>query len=314
MSPGHSGGFDLVISVIPALLTTFLWAAGATVSYRLTRLMGPEAANFWRLLLAATLLAVWVLPFHGAGPEASRGWLFLSGIVGFGIGDIALYYALPRIGSRLTLLMVQCLAAPIGILVGWVWLGQSLGARELASAAMILSGVGVALAPGSHKVPGKDVGSGVFWGFVAALGQAFGALISSHGMTLASEAGTPVSGVVAAHGRIWGGVIVAGAFLAWRVKGRHTHWFSAPGSPAPAARSVVGWLLATALLGPVVGASCYQWALGSAPTGIVLAIVATTPLVVMPLAGWLEGDKPGWRAALGGVVAVAGVVLLGLAD
>ena len=38
----------------------------------------------------------------------------------------------------------------------------------------------------------------------------------------------------------------------------------------------------------------------TAPTDIVLPIVATTPLVVMPFAHFLEGDKITWRTLLGG--------------
>jgi drug/metabolite transporter (DMT)-like permease len=43
-------------------------------------------------------------------------------------------------------------------------------------------------------------------------------------------------------------------------------------------------------------------------TSIVLPIVATTPLAVMPLAHYLEGDKITWRTLLGGILAVAGVI------
>jgi drug/metabolite transporter (DMT)-like permease len=45
-------------------------------------------------------------------------------------------------------------------------------------------------------------------------------------------------------------------------------------------------------------------------TGIVLAIVATTPLIVMPMAYFLDNDRPTRRAMLGGLVAVAGVLII----
>ena len=43
---------------------------------------------------------------------------------------------------------------------------------------------------------------------------------------------------------------------------------------------------------------------------LVLPIAATAPLLAMPIAYWLEGDRPGKRAILGGLVAVAGCVAL----
>jgi drug/metabolite transporter (DMT)-like permease len=42
----------------------------------------------------------------------------------------------------------------------------------------------------------------------------------------------------------------------------------------------------------------------------VLPIAATAPLLAMPIAYWLEDDRPGKRTILGGLVAVAGCVAL----
>ena len=73
------------------------------------------------------------------------------------------------------------------------------------------------------------------------------------------------------------------------------------------------WLIGNALAGPSFGVACYQWALMTTPTNIVLPIVATTPLLVIPLAHFLEGERITRRAVVGGIIAVAGVVGLTLA-
>lgn len=72
------------------------------------------------------------------------------------------------------------------------------------------------------------------------------------------------------------------------------------------------WLIANGLAGPALGVTCYQWALMTAPTSIVLPIVATTPLAVIPLAHYMEGDRVTPRAVYGGIIAVAGVIGLTL--
>jgi drug/metabolite transporter (DMT)-like permease len=71
-------------------------------------------------------------------------------------------------------------------------------------------------------------------------------------------------------------------------------------------------VLLNALAGPTLGVACFQWALRSTPSGIVLPIVATTPLAVIPFTYYLENDRPGIRSLAGGALAVAGVAGLTL--
>ena len=73
----------------------------------------------------------------------------------------------------------------------------------------------------------------------------------------------------------------------------------------------IWWLLGAALCGPVIGVSCFQWALISGtPSAVVLAVTATSPLLIIPMAYFTEGDRPSGRAVFGSVVAVGGVVWL----
>jgi drug/metabolite transporter (DMT)-like permease len=72
------------------------------------------------------------------------------------------------------------------------------------------------------------------------------------------------------------------------------------------------WVVLNGLAGPALGVSCYQWALKTTPTGIVLPIVAITPLVIIPFARYVEGERPTIRSLLGGLIAVAGAAALAL--
>jgi len=69
-------------------------------------------------------------------------------------------------------------------------------------------------------------------------------------------------------------------------------------------------VIANALCGPAIGVAFYQWALAVAPTGIVLSIVATTPLVVIPFTMILDHEHPTLHSLVGGVLAVLGAVAL----
>jgi drug/metabolite transporter (DMT)-like permease len=65
-----------------------------------------------------------------------------------------------------------------------------------------------------------------------------------------------------------------------------------------------------AISGPALGVGCYQWALSQRPAGVVLPIVALTPLVIIPFSRYVEGERPRKRSLAGGAIAVVGVFLL----
>jgi drug/metabolite transporter (DMT)-like permease len=99
--------------VLPAFLTTILFSASVVCGHRSARLLGGTEANFWRLLCACALLAIWAFGFGKGLAGAAFPFFLLSGIIGIGLGDLALFQALPRLGSPLSILLIQCLSAPL---------------------------------------------------------------------------------------------------------------------------------------------------------------------------------------------------------
>lgn len=303
--------------LLPAFLTTVLFSISAVSATRIARIWGGIAANFWRITIAVGLLAAWA---HTAG----AGWsgvafpmFLLSGLVGFGIGDLALYQALPRIGSRLSILLVHCVAAPFAALIEWLWLGTQLTMNQIAWSAVILVGVAVALAPEKNLNTTRSLlAAGTLFGLLAALGQGSGAVLSRKAYALAASAGEEIDGLSAAYQRILAGWAVAGiaALIAWQHSRLREQ--RQPGPPGTTQtmqqkwRVTWHWMGVNALCGPTLGVGCYQWALSQTPTGIVLPIVALTPLVVIPFARVIEGEKPSWRSLAGGAIGVAGAVAL----
>lgn len=272
-------------------------------------MLGGTAANLGRITVATVLLAIWAHGWGRGWEGPGRAWFFLSGVIGFGLGDMALFGALPRIGPRLAILLTQCLATPVAALVEWGWLGTRLGAADYVCAAIILTGVALALAPDR----GLEVERRVFWvgvafGVGSALGQALGAVLSRKAYAVGDLAHFSVDGGTAAYQRILGGLLMTlVAFMALR------------SMRAGAATTDGAWrqawplVLGNALAGPSIGVACYQWALATTPSGTVLPIVATSPLVTQVLSLFLDGSRPTRRAVVGGLLAVAGAVGLALA-
>ncbi len=302
--------------MLASFLAAFFFALNATCANQSVRANGSMRANVGRLLVAAAFLGLFAHTLgHGFG-SASVGWFFLSGVIGMGLGDLGVYAALPLLGSRLTVLMTQCLAAPLAALGEWLWLGTRLTATQLLWGLVILIGVVVALLPSKSSPPRVKVRPiGFLFGLVAAGGQGFGALVSRKGVNVAEAAGETVHnatfGINAAYHRIFAGLLFTALwFLLLHLLRRPS---PAAGLPSPTSVRGLWLILAAGLAGPVAGVSCYQWALATAPSGIVLPIAATAPLFAIPLAYWLEGDRPTRRAIVGSVIAVAGCSALTLA-
>lgn len=304
-----------------AFLTTILFSISAVTATRSTKLLPGTEANFWRLVVATLFLGTYAHAFSFGLRNDAFPMLFVSGCIGFGLGDLALFQALPRLGSRLTVLIVHCLAAPLAAVSEYLWMGTTLTPIELLAGIAILSGVALALAPGSqtHLDP-RDYLPGVLFGLVAAFGQGFGAVLSRRAYQIAEAAGQPMDGITAAYQRIIGGVIISGIWLLFihRSRIRSAIRRQAAGDPGRARdefnrkRRAIPWIAVNGLAGPALGVSCFQWALKSAPTGVVLPIVAITPLVVIPFSTVMEGEKPSPRSLVGGALAVAGAVALAL--
>lgn len=297
--------------MLPAFLAAFFFALNATCASHSVRALGPARANIGRLLVAVLILGALA---HTAGygfTSTSTPWFLLSGVIGMGLGDLGVFAALPLLGSRITVLMTQCLAAPLAAFGEWMWLGTRLTFAQLAWGLLILVSVAIALTPSKTSPPRVKVRPiGFLFGFIAACGQGFGALISRKGVNVADAAGEAAHnatfGLTAAYQRILAGLVFVVIWFAVLRLIRRLPKVAA----ASRRRSGAFWMLANGLAGPVLGVGCYQWALATTPSGIVLPIAATAPLLSIPIAFWLEGDRPPKRAILGGVLAVIGCIAL----
>jgi drug/metabolite transporter (DMT)-like permease len=298
--------------MLAALLTTVLWAVSAVCGSRSARLVGGTEANFWRLVCATALLGVWAHRFgQGLGGVSFPLFVF-SGIVGVG-ADFFLFQSYPLLGARLTILVIQCGAALTGAVLEWLWQGTRLSAGQIAAGVTILAGVALALAPGEHlTATPRQLRSGIALSALAALGNGWGAVLSRRAFAVAGKAGQNIDGPTAAYQRLMGGLLVAGVSLlivAWR-RAR------APVPPAPPAgasraarwRRAWPWVVVTGIVGQTLGVSCYQWALKTTATGMVLAITSTAPLVLIPFSSIMEGEKMTRRSICGAILAVLGVI------
>ena len=294
-----------------AVITAFLFAGSAICGRQATMRSGSLEANFFRLVIATLSLGVLCLLFYrDSFSMPVFWWLTLSGFIGFGIGDVALYMAFARIGSRLTLLLNFCLATIFGIIGDWIWLGDSLTGKQGIAIAFILLGLAIALLgrPPTGMDRHGSYSAGIIAGVIAAFGQGFGSTISRHAQNVALELGVDRSGISDAFQRVIPGMLV-GAIVLYLVRRRQKS--SLRLSPVLLKHRAIPWMFGAAMFGPVIGVSCFQTALSVTPqSGIVLAIVSTSPLILIPLGAIFEKDRPTVQTVIGAIIATSAVVWL----
>jgi drug/metabolite transporter (DMT)-like permease len=337
--------------MIAAIATLLFFAVTPVFANRAAGILGSTRANFWRLVVAALLLGMWTYWVSSGIRPASVGWFIAGGCVGFGVGGLTMFHALPRLGSNLSNLIVQCGSAIAAAAVEWAWLGTRLTPEQLVYVGLTIGGIGLGLSPmalrrnGGHSYasrPGPSgsgsgtssaIVAGVALAVISAMAQGVGAVMSRKAFAIAAQAHEPVDAGTAAFERVLGGLIVAGvaltiSFLVGRglfcpehvERGSAPHGQARRGAESPpylaplatVARPAAPWVILNTLTGPVFGVTCFQWALRTTPAGIVQPIVAAAPLLTIPFAAYFEGSRPRPIYYVGALLAAAGVTALAL--
>ena len=129
-----------------ALCAAFLWAVSSLISVVPAQHLGAFAYSRWRMGCTAVILSTmaWI----------TGGWLnvsaehitpiIASGLIGIFIGDTALFACLNRMGPRQAGLLFSCHAVFSAIL-GYFLFSESMTSMELIGAALVFSGVVMAI-------------------------------------------------------------------------------------------------------------------------------------------------------------------------
>jgi len=256
-------------------------------------------------------LGAWALTGGQGFRGPSLGVFLLGGALGIGLGDFGLFQTLPLLGTRLTLVLTVCLTSPLGALLEWGWLGARVSLTETVLIVVILAGVAVCLWPErADSLPRGHRVAGLLYGILTAVGGALGAVFSRKAFAMAAAAGFDIDGPTSAFQRVVGGLVITAVVFMFRVRVRAYRSGAGPGDTVAARpwKRLMPWVTANALLGLTLGVSCMQVAFKTTPAAIVLAIVATTPIVVLPIARVMEGDRITPRSLVGSLIAVAGAM------
>lgn len=250
-----------------------------------------------------------VLP-TGASTEAI-GWMLLSGLVGYVIGDFCLFQCYIIIGSRFGQLFMT-LAPLAAALMAWITLGQQMGQMSILAMLVTLFGISISvLGRGEHhKVSLKLPLKGVLFAVGAALCQGIGLVLSKIGMNhFDVSSGIPewLVPFSANFYRCVAGIIGFSLLLYFR-KGFE------PLYHAFHDKKGLSVAIATTIFGPFVGVGFSLMAVQYTAAGIASTLMAMTPIIILPASHWLFHEKITWRTVIGAAISVVGVSLFFLGE
>ena len=284
---------------IASLAASLAWGF-ATVWFTLALKKGGKASDavFFKNFFGALLLgfvAFFLGSTHGGGSLGSGNlpWLLASGFIGLALGDLFYFTALAHIGVGRTLILTQVTPVATAILA-WIFLNQTLTAQQWIGAFLVVFG-GIL---SESRRPSRTAGDKL--GFIAAIGCivvfSVGNVLTHHGMT---DTGM----VTAAAWRLGSGAVgvLLIAFL------RKNGWKMLKSSVQPHTRRL--FLLPSAF-GTWLGLTLLMGGFKYAKQGVAASLVATTPLISIPLAVIFLKEKPGWRGWVGALFVLLGAIVM----
>jgi len=284
-----------------ALLTALCWALNSVCFTVAGRRVGSASVNLGRLLMAwATLLLVHLVLYGSLFPlqagGARLGWLGMSGLIGFALGDAVLFEAFVLIGARLAMLLMT-LSPIFSALLAWLFLGQNLSLPKILAMVVTLGGIAWVVWGGGEHEDHPHLWRGILLGVGGALGQSVGMVFSKFGL-----AGNfpPISAKLI---RVTAGV--AALLLYFGATGRLRSTLGTLRDGRATAFIALG-----AVTGPVLGVVLSLIAIAKAPMGVATTLMSLSPVILLPVSHFIFKEKVGGHAILGTLLALAGAAAL----
>ena len=266
------------------------------------RRAGSVQVNVARLVFAAILLLVTILVanLNFRLSLSQYAYLSLSGFIGLVFGDSFLFKSFHVNGARISMLIMS-LAPAISAILAFIILGESLTFWGIAGIVVTTAGITIVVVANqqSRSERVKITGRGMIYGFFGAVGQGAGLVFAR----MAFNDGE-INGFVATFVRIAASlVILLPLTLATRRIKDSVGTFSRD-------KRALALTIGGAIFGPYLGITLSLIAISYTKVGIAATLMATVPILMLPLVRIIYREHLTWHAIVGACVAVAGVAIL----
>jgi len=160
-----------MIGILCAIGAALFWSSAVVMFKKSGDLISPTALNLFKGIVTLILLipTLWFSGIPLFPDRPLKEWLLfgISGLLGITLADNFFFMALKRLGAGLWA-VVDCLYLPLIILLSTLFLGEQIGFKGMAGAALVIAAIGAASHSGkSADIPKKNLLAGLFWGMLA---------------------------------------------------------------------------------------------------------------------------------------------------
>jgi drug/metabolite transporter (DMT)-like permease len=286
-----------------ALCVAFLWGLAAVIWTVAGEKISATELNLIKVVIASGLVGLTLLLTRIAYVPLSPlnlALMSLSGLIGIGMGDVALFAAFQRIGPTRTS-MIKLLSPLFVSLVAFISLGEKLGIFDLVGMAITILGIILVVSerlPHSQETPPR-FWEGVGLALLATLAEVIGVNFSHQVLVQ-----TPID-------PLWGTLlrlVSAAVFLALFVlltRQRVGSWLKTSDSSRLVKLISVG-----VFCGTFVGLWLQQTVLKTTAAGVAQTFFSASPLFILLIQAAVQRRWPSSRAVGGVLVSMAGIALI----
>jgi drug/metabolite transporter (DMT)-like permease len=226
--------------------------------------------------------------------------LVISGILGLVLGDSFLFKSFQIIGARLGIIIMA--AVPVlSAFLAFFFLNEIISYLGMFGMLLTIAGILIVVlerkSPEDSKISISKIG--IFYGFLGALGQASGLIYAKFAFQ-----GGELNGFAASFIRLFSAsIIILPVASTFR---RYKYPFGIYPKDSYSAKVI---LIGT-IFGPVLGITGSLIAIEYAKVGIASTLMATMPIIMLPISRFYFKEKLDWKAIIGAFVAVMGAAII----
>jgi drug/metabolite transporter (DMT)-like permease len=287
---------------LSALSAACLWAGTSLIFASVTAKIGSVQVNINRMIFAVFLvfLSIFILdsPIHLSHTQVLN--LVLSAILGIVVGDTFLFKAFQQIGARISMLIMS-LSPAISTILGYVFLQELLSLWAILGIIVTLSGIALVVLERTTPISSssKITKIGLLCAFLGAFGQGAGVVLAKKAF-----AEGPIHGLVATLIRISAALII---LLPAAIAARRYH---NPIKVFGQNRRILVLILIGSVFGTYLGITLSLIAIAYTKVGIASTLIATSPVVMLPIIRIVYKQELSGKAIIGACIAVSGVAML----